>query len=124
MRNDSGIQQFLYYVGRYKAIFLRILMLPFNELRCGGCPYAGYATVGLKNRVSHTEAFVTGTPESLLYDTFGTHVLTVDGPDQVRYRSAFRQAFAKRRVRETLADDIQASIDTLIDSFVEDGSTD
>ncbi|MEM6416030.1 MAG: cytochrome P450 [Pseudomonadota bacterium] len=71
-----------------------------------------------------TADFVSGTSGSPVYDTFGTQMLSVDGQEQIRYRSAFRAAFAKRHVREKLTDEIHASVDTLISSFEQDGSTD
>lgn len=68
--------------------------------------------------------FITGTPGSLVYDTFGAHMMTVDGAAQVRYRNAFRSAFSAGAVRTRLKDRIQRNVDALIDAIEKDGRTD
>ncbi|PQA86546.1 cytochrome P450 [Hyphococcus luteus] len=68
--------------------------------------------------------FVTGTPHSLLYDTFGEHMLTVDGAAHFRYRSAFRGAFTPKTIQENLSARIERRVDELIDGFVAQGETD
>lgn len=65
--------------------------------------------------------FVTGAPGTLIYDTFGRHMLTVDGPDQVRYRSAFRAAFSSAKIKQDLVPLIENQVASLIDGFKNDG---
>ncbi len=65
--------------------------------------------------------FVVGTPGSLLYDTFGGHMLTVDGALHTTYRNSFRGAFAVGNLRWSMEAWVRASVEGLIDSFPDGG---
>lgn len=65
--------------------------------------------------------FLVGTEASLIHDTFGAHMLTSDGPDQVRQKAAFRGAFAPARIRAAMAAHVDAIVAALIDGFARDG---
>src|SRR5687768_10314580 len=49
-----------------------------------------------------TETFVAGTEHSLLYDTFGEHMLTLDGAEQRRQKAPFRPSFAPSAIRSAM----------------------
>lgn len=68
------------------------------------------------------EAFAVGADDMLVYDTFGRHMMTTDGPEQVRMRLALRGPFAPKSVRERLEGGIAAMVDRLIDGFEGAGS--
>lgn len=68
--------------------------------------------------------FVTGTKNSLIYDTFGENMLTVEGGEHLRFRSAFRGAFAPKHVREAYEQGTATIVDDLIDGFVNAGEVD
>lgn len=63
------------------------------------------------------ENFLVGGPNTLIYDTFGENMLTVDGPAQMRFRMAFRGAFSARSVHQSLSGKVEANVDRLIDSL-------
>lgn len=68
------------------------------------------------------ETFAVGADGMLVYDTFGRHMMTIDGPEQVRMRLALRGPFAPRSIRERLEADIAVMVDRLIDGFASAGS--
>ncbi|UPT62774.1 MAG: cytochrome P450 [Hyphomonadaceae bacterium JAD_PAG50586_4] len=68
------------------------------------------------------ETFAVGADDMLVYDTFGRHMMTIDGPEQVRMRLALRGPFAPKSVRERLESQIAAMVDRLIDDFRAAGS--
>lgn len=69
-----------------------------------------------------TEHFCTGTDHSTLFDTFGAHMLTVDGPDHDRWKAAARKPFMPKTIRETMQGHIEHFVDGLIDGFVDAGT--
>ena len=70
-----------------------------------------------------TEHFVTGTEDSLIYDTFGSHMLTVEGADHDRYKAAARSSFMPKNIKMEMGTKIQALANGLIDNFAPDGRT-
>ncbi len=69
----------------------------------------------------NTEDFVTGTPDSLIFDTFGEHMLTVEGEQQERFKSRFRSAFSPASIRTSMAQKTDACSRMLLDGFVREG---
>jgi len=61
--------------------------------------------------------FSTGTDHSLLYDTFGSHMLTQNGAAHLRARKPFRNAFSPAAIRKAMTGHVQAIVDELIDGF-------
>jgi cytochrome P450 len=61
--------------------------------------------------------FSTGTDHSLLFDTFGAHMLTQNGADHVRARSNFRGAFAPTAIRKAMSEHVSTIVNTLIEGF-------
>jgi cytochrome P450 len=61
--------------------------------------------------------FAVGTEHSTLYDTFGRHMLTVDGGLHREYRSAFQPHFGASVLRNHIEGRIRAHVDRLIDGF-------
>lgn len=67
------------------------------------------------------DAFKVGADHMLVYDTFGKHMMTVDGPDQHRFRLAMRGPFTPKMIRERMEARIGELVDELIDGFIADG---
>lgn len=67
-------------------------------------------------------AFTVGTEQSTLFDTFGTHMLTVEDPLHARYKSAFFAAFQPSVLRGKLENQIRSHAAELIDGFAGDGA--
>ncbi len=63
--------------------------------------------------------FTTGTDHSLLYDTFGSHMLTQNGAAQTRSRKAFRSAFSPSAIKAAMTDNVHDIVDDLIDGFAD-----
>jgi cytochrome P450 len=61
--------------------------------------------------------FAVGTEHSTLFDTFGTHMLTVDSSDHERYRKEFAPSMGANSLRNALEDAIARHVDALIDEF-------
>lgn len=68
--------------------------------------------------------FTTASDHSTIFDTFGAHMLTVEGALHDRYKAAARKPFMPKVIRETLEARISALTDRLIDGFVKDGAVD
>ncbi len=64
-----------------------------------------------------TEHFVVGTERSTVFDTFGEHMMTVEGEPHDFYKRAHQPFFMPTTIRDTLEDQIRAHIDLLIDGF-------
>lgn len=62
-----------------------------------------------------------GAESMLVYDTFGRHMMTVDGDEHTRYRLAARAPFTPKLIRERLEAKITGIVDGLIDGFEADG---
>lgn len=67
------------------------------------------------------ETFAVGAEGMLVYDTFGRHMMTVDGAEQLRYRSALQSAFAPSVIRGTLEPGIAALAADLVAQLPADG---
>lgn len=66
--------------------------------------------------------FLVGEENMLVYDTFGRHMMTVDGPEQRRYRAGFRGTFTPKVIRERLETKVTALVHGLIDGFAVHGA--
>ena len=71
-----------------------------------------------------TQTFVTASEESLIHDTFGAHILTVEGAQHKAYKAILRGPFAKSVVRRTMTDAIGAHTDRLLDQVAPLGEAD
>lgn len=69
----------------------------------------------------NTEDFVTGTPGSLIFDTFGEHMLTAEGAQHERFKSRFRGAFGPARIRASMAQKVDACSQMLLDGLASGG---
>ncbi|HPE31774.1 MAG TPA: cytochrome P450 [Parvularculaceae bacterium] len=105
-------------------------------------PYRIFAEMRAKEPVSFVEAFglyyitlhedvsavlrddVTygvGSDDMLVFDTFGRHMMTIDGEEHNRYRLAMRAPFTVKYIRERLETQIAEIVDALIDGFEGEG---
>lgn len=64
-----------------------------------------------------TEHFVVGTEQSTVFDTFGEHMMTVEGETHTRYKQAHQPFFLPQAIRDNLEHIIQQHADDLIDTF-------
>ena len=71
-----------------------------------------------------TERFVTSSEHSLIYDTFGAHILTVEGAQHKAYKTVLRNPFAKSVVCRTMAEAIREHTDRLLDEIAPRGAVD
>lgn len=69
----------------------------------------------------NTADFVTGTPGSLIFDTFGEHMLTAEGERHERFKSRFRGAFGPARIRAAMEAKVETCSRMLLDTFANDG---
>ncbi|NIB41061.1 cytochrome P450 [Pseudomaricurvus alkylphenolicus] len=67
------------------------------------------------------EHFITGTESSLVYDTFGEHMMTVEGKQHQRYKGKVRKPFMPKFIRENIETEITCLVDSLIDGFQNKG---
>jgi len=63
--------------------------------------------------------FVVGTERSTVFDTFGEHMMTVEGERHDRYKRAYQSFFLPSMIRDTLEHQIRQHVDSLIDGFEE-----
>ena len=68
--------------------------------------------------------FVVGTDKSVIFDIFGSHMMTVENPDHDRLRKPHQAFFLPPAIRQNLESDIRAHADRLIDGFIAGGSAD
>jgi cytochrome P450 len=69
--------------------------------------------------------FITGTPRSLIYETFGEQMLTVEGDLHKRYRDSQTQAaFMPKGVRDAFEGTIAKRVSDLVDGFIDLGTAD
>jgi cytochrome P450 len=68
--------------------------------------------------------FSTGTDHSLIYDTFGSNMLTQNGDAHLRARKTFRNAFSPAAIRKSMTDNVEEIADGLIDNFRDKGEID
>ncbi len=71
--------------------------------------------------LARDEDFQVGTDRSLIFDTFGENMLTLDGEPHRRQRNAFFGAFRPAHLRARMAAAVEASVDQLIDALPADG---
>jgi cytochrome P450 len=60
------------------------------------------------------EHFTTASEHSTIFDTFGAHMLTVEGKDHDHYRASFQSNFTPGAVKRHLEEAIRQATDTLI----------
>jgi len=63
--------------------------------------------------------FVVGTERSTVFDTFGEHMMTVEGERHDRYKQAHQSFFTQQMIRGTMERQIRQHVDSLIDGFEE-----
>jgi cytochrome P450 len=80
---------------------------------------AGYREV--ETILRNTDDFVTGTPDSLIFDTFGEHMLTTEGEQHERFKSRFRGAFSPARIRASMERKTEACSRMLLDGIANTG---
>lgn len=68
-----------------------------------------------------TVNFATGTEHSLLFDTFGEHMLTTESEQHNLYKTPLLPTFRPGRIREFMGDAIVGHADSLIDEFCHSG---
>jgi cytochrome P450 len=68
--------------------------------------------------------FGTDSDRSPIRDIFGSHMLSTDGDERVRYKSRCMPSFTANRVRQTENAAIEMVANDLVDSFAGDGSVD
>lgn len=74
----------------------------------------------LKNDVD----FIVGAEDSLNFDTFGVHMLTVDGALHNHFKTRLRRPFMPKFVRQHVEESIKKNVAKLIDGFAADKRTD
>jgi cytochrome P450 len=70
------------------------------------------------------EHFTTASEHSTIFDTFGAHMLTVEGKAHDHYRASFQPNFTPGAMRRHLEDAIKQTADTLIDGIIPLGRAD
>ena len=65
--------------------------------------------------------FVVGTERSTVFDTFGEHMMTVEGERHDRYKRAHQAFFMPQMIRDTMERQIRQHVDSLIDGFESSG---
>lgn len=70
------------------------------------------------------ETFTVKSPHSPIQDTFGTTMITVDGPEQYRLRQPFMPPFLPRALRRSVPAMVERITNRLIDTFIEAGEVD
>jgi len=68
-----------------------------------------------------SDHFVVGTGNSTVFDTFGEHMMTIEGELHDFYKRAHQPFFLPATIRDTLEDQIRAHVDLLIDGFEPQG---
>jgi len=61
--------------------------------------------------------FVIGTPGSVIFDTFGEHMLTVEGERHDFYKQTFRGSFMPKHIRDNIEGEILQLVNRLIDDI-------
>lgn len=74
--------------------------------------------------MKNSENFVAGTADSLVYDTFGEHMLTSDGDVQMRFKSKFRSFFNPAAIRRLMENKVAHCSGLILDDFIQDGAAD
>lgn len=68
--------------------------------------------------------FHVGGENMLVYDTFGRHMMTIDGPDQRRFRLATRAPFTPKLIRQALEARVEALVIGLVEGLLPFGEAD
>ena len=63
------------------------------------------------------ERFTTDSPESTIRDIFGSHMLTTDGDEQIRYKRRFIGPFRRGRLEENLLGTVRGVLDDLMEEL-------
>lgn len=71
-----------------------------------------------------TQRFIVGTEKSTVFDTFGAHMMTVEGDLHTRYKGAHREFFLPKTIRSQLEGHILEHTGQLIDEFEARGEID
>jgi cytochrome P450 len=71
-----------------------------------------------------SDRFTTAFDDSLICDTFGSHMLTTEGPEHDRYRRAVQQTFTPGSIRKTFESAIDSVAQRLIAGFKSEGEAD
>ncbi len=64
--------------------------------------------------LSDWERFTTDSPRSTIRDIFGSHMLTTDGDEQIRYKRRFIGPFRRGKLEENLLGTVQGVLDQLM----------
>jgi cytochrome P450 len=67
------------------------------------------------------EHFIVGTEHSTVFDTFGEHMMTVEGGLHERYKKAHQPFFSPQTIRKQLESQIRTHSNALIDGFEQAG---
>lgn len=78
----------------------------------------------VKTILMDAERFTTASPDSLIYDTFGAHMLTTEGAEHDRYRQPVQPTFTPGAIRKAFESAIEQAVQRLIDSFRSQGQAD
>ena len=70
------------------------------------------------------QRFVVGTENSVVFDIFGRHMMTVENPEHDRLKKPHQPFFLPPAIRQNLESDIRAHADRLIDGFAGNGGAD
>ena len=66
------------------------------------------------------QRFTTDSPASTIRDIFGSHMLTTDGDEQIRYKRRFIGPFRRGRLEENLLGTVRGVLDGLMDELGEE----
>jgi cytochrome P450 len=100
----------------------------FEQIRQSG-PIAWIAPLKMWYVVGYDEVhailidnvyFSTGTRHSLLFDTFGTHMLTQSGAEHLTARKPIRNLFSGNAIRAAMTESLAEIANSLIDGFADD----
>lgn len=73
--------------------------------------------------IGNPATFSNQSSHSLIFETFGEQMLSIEGEKHLRYKSKMRPPFIPRAVRQSLEPAIEPIVSDLIDDFVNDGHT-
>lgn len=76
----------------------------------------------IRDILKNPELFTTYSKHSTIFDTFDAHMLTVDGDDQTRFKSACRTPFLPKSIQDKLVPEIRKHANGLIDEFIQHGA--
>lgn len=73
--------------------------------------------------IGNPTTFSNESSHSLIFETFGEQMLSIEGATHRRYKSKMRPPFIPRSVRQSLEPAIEPIVSELIDEFINDGHT-